>query len=251
MTVPVELQVDKPVARIRLNRPRVLNAIDDSMLDALIESMERAGTDDRVRVIVLSGNGRAFCAGGDIRAMEAMDPPSFAATIERYRQLALVMRGLSRPLVAMLHGYVLAGGFELALLCDLRVAAASTRLGLPDAALGLSPTSGMTWLLPRLVGLGRAFELLWSRETIDGAEAERLGIVTAAVADDRLEEQVAALAARLAAWPAAGMAHTRALLRAGLESTFEEALEAEVRAEIDCFADPEVRARFRRFLARR
>ena len=135
---------------------------------------------------MLTGRGRAFSAGGDITAMGGMDEGEFADTIARYMRVSAAFRACPKPIVAAIHGYALAGGFELALMCDVRFAAVGTQFGLPDTPLGLSPTSGMTYLLPRIVGLGRAMYLALSAENIDAEEAERIGLVSRVVAPDAL-----------------------------------------------------------------
>src|SRR6188472_1073101 len=173
----IESDLREGVLHVRLNRPEKLNAINDAILDRLLSVTEQGRRDAKVGAVVLSGRGRAFSAGGDIQAMEAMNEPAFRDTISRYMRLAHAFQSLSKPIVAALHGHVLAGGFELAVISDLRIAAEGTVLGLPDAALGLSPTSGMTWLLPRIIGLGRAMYLTLSAAEIDAEEAERIGLV--------------------------------------------------------------------------
>jgi enoyl-CoA hydratase/carnithine racemase len=115
-----------------------------------------------------------------------MDEAIFSRTIGLYREMAKDFRACPKPIVAAIHGYALAGGFELACLCDIRIAAEGTLFGLPDTPLGLSPTSGMTYLLPRIVGLGRALDLTLSAQNIDTAEAHRIGFVTRVVEDRRL-----------------------------------------------------------------
>jgi enoyl-CoA hydratase/carnithine racemase len=240
-----------PLAWISLNRPEKLNAINDDMLLQLLKAFATVEGDARIGAAVLSGRGRAFSAGGDIKAMEAMDQSSFANTISLYMKLALAMRASSKPVVAAIHGYAFAGGFELALLCDVRIAAEDAKFSLPDAALGLSPTSGMTYLLPRIVGLGRALHLTLTGDTIDASEAERIGLVTKVVAPDDLLTTAGAYASRIASHPRIGVANTRAEFYGALDGDFDAAITREYAGELQCFAAQEVKERFRDFLQRK
>jgi enoyl-CoA hydratase len=247
----VEVEVRDGVAWIALNRPEKRNAIDGGVLDGLLAAVARLRDDANVGAGVLHGRGPSFSAGGDITAMAAMDEPEFAATIARYMELAGAFRTCPKPLVAAVHGHALAGGFELALLCDVRIAAEDAVFGLPDTPLGLSPTSGMTWLLPRVVGLGRALDLALLAEPIDAREAERIGLVTRVVPPARLLDEAGRCAARVAAFPRTGVAHTKALLHGPLDAGFAAATAAEHAAEVECFRDPAARANLRAFAERR
>ncbi len=248
-TVGLELRGD--IAVITLDRSAKLNAIDDEMLDGLLATIEDVGRTDAVGAAVLTGRGRAFSAGGDITAMAGMDESTFATTIAKYMQLAAAFRACRVPIVAAVHGYALAGGFELALLCDVRFAATGTQFGLPDTPLGLSPTSGMTWLLPRVVGLGRAMYLTLWAEPIDAEEALRIGLVSRVVEPDALLPEAEAFAHRLAAYPRLGVVGTKRGFLDALETDFEAATAAEAEAELACFRTPETRARLRAFADRK
>ncbi|MFO1173526.1 MAG: enoyl-CoA hydratase/isomerase family protein [Hyphomicrobiaceae bacterium] len=249
-----DLLVDRPrpgVLHLRLNRPSKLNAITDSMLDDLSASLAAAESDTAVRAVVLSGEGRAFCAGADIGGLHASDPATFRATIDRFMAFSAAMQAFSKPVIAALHGYVMAGGFELAVLCDVRIAAEGTKLGLPDIAIGLSPTSGMTYLLPRLIGWSRAVDLTLSGRTIDTEEAERIGLVTQIVSAGQLIETALDYASTLASAPAVGVVMTKKLYRESMQGNLADALARETDAELACFAEPETQARFKAFLERR
>lgn len=249
MTV-VDVEIRGDVALITLGRPDKLNAINDDMLDGLLVAIETVAASDVVGAAVLTGRGRAFSAGGDIGAMDGMDDASFAATIARYMQVSAAFRACPKPIVAAVHGYALAGGFELALMCDVRFAATGTRFGLPDTPLGLSPTSGMTWLLPRVIGLGRAMYLtLWGQD-IDAAEAERIGLVSRVIAADALLDEAEAFAHLIASYPRIGVAWTKLGFQRALESDFEAATASEAAAELACFRSPDTREQFRAFVER-
>ena len=247
----VEVVTTGDVAIVTLDRPEKLNAINDEILDGLLDAIDAISRSESVGAAVLTGRGRAFSAGGDITAMDGMDDEAFAATIARYMAVSAAFRACPKPIVAAVHGYALAGGFELALMCDVRFAARGTLFGLPDTPLGLSPTSGMTWLLPRIVGLGRAMDLALSGENIDADEAQRIGLVTRVTAPATLLGEADAYAHRIASYPPVGVAWTKLGIGRAMESGFEDATRAEAAAELACFQSPATRERFRAFIDRK
>jgi enoyl-CoA hydratase/carnithine racemase len=247
----VEIEIRNRVAWIALNRPDKLNAINDEVLNGLRQAIARLNENAEAGAAVLFGRGRAFSAGGDITAMSAMDEAGFSRTIGLYMQVAKDFRSCRKPIVAAIHGYALAGGFELACLCDVRLSARGTMFGLPDTPLGLSPTSGMTWLLPRIVGLGHALHLTLLGEPIDAEEAQRIGFITRLTHPDSLHEEARRITEKIASYPRVGVGHAKAEFHAALQSSFEEATTAEHEGEVACFRDPETRAQFRRFVERK
>ena len=239
------------VAILRLNRPRVLNALDPELVGALTAAVDAAAADPDVGCVVIEGEGRSFSVGGDLTAMLEMDAASFRAYIEQFQALSRIMWRLPVPTIAALHGHVLAGGFELAIECDIRVAADDAVFGLPDTRIGLSPTSGMSWLLPRIVGEGWARHLLLTGESIDARAAERIGLVTRVTARANLDEAVRSMAASIADQPPEALRQIRRVLDGAANGTLEEALAAELEAELACFATPEFQAGLRAFRDRR
>lgn len=247
----VEVETRGDVALITLNRPEKLNALSVEMLDGLLAAIEQIRDSATTGAAVLSGRGRAFSTGGDISAMSAMDERGFADTIARYMRVSAAFRECPKPIVAAIHGYALAGGFELALMCDVRFAAAGTRFGLPDTPLGLSPTSGMTWLLPRIVGLGRALDLALGAENVDAEEAARIGLVSRVCAPETILDEAEAFAHRVAAYPRVGVGWTKRLLHQAWDTDFATATRSEEEAELDCFRSPDTRERLQAFVERR
>lgn len=239
------------ILHLKLNRPQKLNAITADMLDGLIAGIAEAKSDKTIRAIVISGEGRAFSAGADLGVLESMEPDSFRALVQRFMTLALAIHAATKPVIAAVHGYAMAGGFELAVMADVRIAAEGTRFGLPDTAIGLSPTSGMTWSLPRLIGWGRAVDLTLSGRVIDAAEAERIGLVSRVVPPDRLIEEALGYAQTIAAAPATGVALTKRLYAESTEGDLAAATAREIEAELACFREEETKERFRQFLARK
>ena len=247
----IEVEDKSDVAIISLNRPEKLNAISVQMLDLLLDAVDAIGRSDTFRAAVLTCRGRAFSTGGDITAMHEMDERQFADTISRYMRLSAAFRTCPKPIVAAVHGYALAGGFELALMCDIRFAATGTRFGLPDTPLGLSPTSGMTYLLPRVVGLGRALYLALGAEEIDADEAERIGLVNRVVPPATLLAEAEAFAHQIAGYPRVGIGWTKRTIHDGLDLDFDAATRLETEAEVDSFRAPETKARFQAFVDRK
>ena len=247
----VEVEERGDVAIMTLARPEKLNAISVEMLDELFDAVEEIGRSETIGAAVLTGRGRAFSTGGDISAMHEMDEREFADTVGRYMRLSAACRACPRPIVAAVHGYALAGGFELALMCDVRFAATGTQFGLPDTPLGLSPTSGMTYLLPRIIGLGRALYLALDAENFDAEEAERIGLVSRVVAEKYLVAEAEAFAHRVASYPRVGVGWTKRTFHDGLDLDFDAATRLETDAEVDSFRSPETRERFEAFVDRK
>jgi enoyl-CoA hydratase/carnithine racemase len=191
----VHLSFTDGLAVVTLDRPPV-NAFDASLVDALAQRIRELRAAPDLGVVVLRGAGSSFCAGADINLLAAgmggnqaaVEPTGFAASMQG---LLAEWEELERPTIAVLHGAVMGAGLELALACDLRISSDSARIGLPEAALGLLPGSGGTQRLTRLIGPGRAKRLMFGCETVDGKEAERLGIIEWTAPEETLESVVA------------------------------------------------------------
>jgi 2-(1,2-epoxy-1,2-dihydrophenyl)acetyl-CoA isomerase len=220
--------VEDAIATIVLDRPEALNALTVPLKEELLAAFREAGRDRAVRAVVLTGSGRAFCAGQDLRERLEPDAAPLAVEVrERYNPLILAMRRLEKPIVGAINGVAAGAGASLALACDLRIAAEDASIVLAFGRVGLIPDSGATWLLPRLVGVARAFELALTNEPLSAADAERLGLVTAVVPRDALLDEARGLAGRLAAGAPRAVALTKRALNRSLETDFESALEYE------------------------
>src|SRR5690349_7029305 len=190
-------KIEDGVATLTLNRPDRLNALSPAMVLGLREALERLATDHAVGAIVLTGAGRGFCAGGDVKAMEGAGPQTIEDRTgwwRRAHQVPLLLRSIPKVVIAAINGPVAGAGLGLALACDLRVAAASARFGTAFARIGYSGDYGGSWSLTRLVGTAKARELYFTADIIDADEAGRLGIVNKVVEDDALREETIALA---------------------------------------------------------
>jgi enoyl-CoA hydratase len=210
--------------RLILNRPAKLNAIDHALREALSAAIAEATVDDRVRVIVIAGAGRAFCSGYDLAEAQPGDTWGWRAVLAEDVATTLEVWACPKPVIAQVHGYALAGGLELAMACDLIVATEDAQLGEPEIRFGSAP---VTLLMPYLIGQKLTRELLMTGDLIDGVEALRIGLVNRAVPADRLVAEVDALADRLARVPPDVMAPTKAMLNRAMQTAgFLEAVEA-------------------------
>src|SRR5690606_13543774 len=208
------------IASIRFNRPHVLNALDEAMGAALRSAVETAARDERVRVVVMSGEGRGFMAGGDVgrfHAAGAEAPARLRQLSEPIHDAVLRLAEMTKPVVASLHGPVAGAGLSIALLAELAIAADDAQFTLAYARIGTSPDGSATWSLPRVVGLRKALELALLADTIDAAEALRLNLVNRVVPRERLEAETEALATRLAAGPALAYGRIKRLMRTSLD----------------------------------
>lgn len=218
-------EVADAVATITLDRPDALNALTVASKRELLAALRAAERDPAVRVVVLTGAGRAFCAGQDLR--ERLEPgaaPLETELRERYMPIVRAMRELPKPIVAAVNGVAAGAGMSLALACDLRIAAEGASFVLGFGRIGLVPDSGATWLLPRLVGPAKAAELVLLGEALSADEAERLGLVMRVVPGDALREEVARVAERLAAAAPRALALSKRALQRALDATFDETL---------------------------
>lgn len=214
------------VRTVTLNRPGCLNALNYDVLEELEHVAQASHTDPAVRAVVVKGAGSAFCAGDDLAGMGTERTPLPHSTNVRaelgYPRVILALRRLAKPVLAQVHGYAMGAGCDLALSCDIVIAATGTRFGLSFARRGMA--AGTT-LLPRLVGYHRACELLFSGRTFDVDEAVRLGVVTAATSPERLDEEVRSRAAELAQGPTAALGLMKRAINQGMGMPLETAVD--------------------------
>src|SRR5688500_9034167 len=201
--------------RLVLNRPDKLNAISRELRQALVEGVAAAVADEAVRVIAIAGAGRAFCSGYDLSEGQPPDAWGWREVLAEDVEATLAIWRCPKPVVAQVHGYALAGGLELAMACDLVIAADDARLGEPEIRFGSAP---VTLLMPYLIGQKKTRELLMTGDLVDAVEAARIGLVNRAVPADRLAGEVDALAVRLARVPPDVMAPTKLMLNRSMEA---------------------------------
>lgn len=227
-TVLIDLDVGTGVATITLNRPEALNALTVAMKVELLAAFQELEREPAARAVILTGAGRAFCAGQDLR--ERLEPdaaPLGVEVRERYNPIVRAMRALPKPIVGAINGVAAGAGASLALACDLRIASEAASFALAFGRVGLVPDSGATWFLPRLVGTARAAELALLNDPVAAAEALRLGLVSRVTAPEQLFAEARVIAGRLAAGAPRAIALTKRALDAAWDSNLDAALELE------------------------
>ncbi|MGE0121099.1 MAG: enoyl-CoA hydratase/isomerase family protein [Dongiaceae bacterium] len=234
---------------ITLNRPQRLNAIVPALLEDLIAALQAADRDADIRAVVLTGAGRAFCAGDDLKEFgsQSKDAATTRAYIERIQDVTRAMLLGDTPVIGAIRGWAVGGGLEWVINCDFAIAAEGTRFFFPEIALGVFVTGGVTELLPRLVGLQRARELILLGERFDAAQARDWGLIRTVVPDAALMPEALALARRIAALPPGPVRDLRRILARRHGAGLEAALAAETEATVRGFLDPETAARVAAF----
>jgi 2-(1,2-epoxy-1,2-dihydrophenyl)acetyl-CoA isomerase len=221
-------EVAERIATITLDRPEALNSLTVPLKQELLAALKAAARDRAVRAVVLTGTGRAFCAGQDLR--ERLQPgaaPLAVEVRERYNPIVRAMVELDKPIVGAINGVAAGAGASLAFACDVRIAAETASFVLGFGRVGLVPDSGATWLLPRLIGASKAIELALTNDPLAAVDAERIGLVSRIVPRDELEATTRELALRLAAGAPRALALTKRALQRALESSLDETLDYE------------------------
>lgn len=225
------------VAVITLNRPERLNAINRDLLSGLIGKLDSARNDPAVRVVVLTGAGRAFCAGEDLKETSAgKNLEQWIQETGGLQEVQRVILGLGKPLIAAVPGYALGAGCEFAMSCDIRIASAEAKFGFPETDVGLTITTAGTKLLAQIVGLGKAKELVFTGDFIDAREALRIGLVNKVVTTETLMPEAVAMAHKIVAKSPLALKLTRIAIDQGLHSSFEQTLELEASHLLTCVA---------------
>ena len=244
------------VATITLDRPQSLNALTFEVYRELTETFRALADRPGIRAVVLTGTGRAFCTGGDVKDIIGRLVQRDAAALLEFTRLTCdlvrAMRALPRPIVASLNGTVAGAGAILAIASDLRVAADTAKIAFLFVKVGLSGADmGAAWMLPRIVGLGRATELLMTGEFIDAAQALRIGLYNRVVPADRLAAETAELVGRLARGPIEGIAETKRALESEAHMDLVTALEQEARIQAELMTRPDFQEGYAAFVAKR
>lgn len=245
-----EMPADHPgVCIVRLNRPRSLNALNGELVNRLVDRLHELDADDTVRVVILTGQGRGFAAGADIAEMVGKGPVAVleAPVIARWDEI----RRFAKPLIAAVHGFALGGGLELAMACDIIVAAEGTRLGQPEIRLGLMPGAGGTQRLTRAVGKARAMELILTGQPIAAEEAQQWGLVNRVVPAEQLLPTALALADAIAAGPAVAMRLAKESVLTAYETGLAQGLLYERRLFAALFATEDAQEGVQAFVQKR
>jgi enoyl-CoA hydratase len=225
---------------ITLNRPERLNAITDDLLSNFIEKLRIAQHDQEAASVILTGSGRAFCAGEDLKeTSQGKTSAQWMREIDGLQEIQRVILGLGKPLIAAVRGYAVGGGLEFALSCDMRIAAQDARFGFPETGLGLTVTTAGTKLITQIVGLGKAKELIFTGEFIDAAEALKIGLVNAVVPEEQVLEEALNMCRKINNRSPLALKLSRIAIDQGLHSSFEQTLEIEAAHLLACVSSQE------------
>ncbi|MCA9824016.1 MAG: enoyl-CoA hydratase/isomerase family protein [Dehalococcoidia bacterium] len=236
MSDTVLLSRDGGIATITLNRPDQMNALNGELLDALVLRGREVAEDATVRCVVVTGAGRAFCAGGDLAAIQHDGLVSDAARLERQEEISQLLHEMPKPTVAAINGAAAGAGLSIALACDFRIAGQHAKLTTAFASVGFSGDFGGTWTLQRIVGPAKARELYLLADVISADEAYEMGVINRVVAPREFDEEVLSFARRLAAGPTAAYARIKANFTFGANHTLSETLTVEARNMVDSAA---------------
>lgn len=251
----VLIDVSDGIGTVTLNRPDRLNAFFGTMREEIADALEEMARRDDVRVVVVTGRGRAFCAGADVGYMaELLERQAFEEAdllVTAGRRVIRAVIEMPKPAIAALNGPAAGGGANLALACDLRIASERASIGETFNRIGLAPDWGGSWLVPRLVGRARAAELFMLGEMVPAREAERIGLVNRVVPHDELEAEVQEVARRLARKPALALALAKEALRHSLSAGLDEMLDFEVQAQKRAFRSADALEGTRAFVEKR
>jgi 2-(1,2-epoxy-1,2-dihydrophenyl)acetyl-CoA isomerase len=243
------------IGTLTLNRPEKLNAFTGTMRQEIADALDELERDPEVRVIVITGAGRGFCAGADVgylaELVERRDVEAMAALVEAGRRVVTTIRASAKPVIASINGVAAGGGANLALACDLRIASDQARLGQTFNRIGLHPDWGGTYFLPRLVGPAKALELVWLADVIDADECLRLGLVNRVVPHGALDDETLRIARTLAAKPPLALSLAKRAVYQSLDRTLPEMLDYELDAQLRCFESGDAAEGIRAFVEKR
>jgi 2-(1,2-epoxy-1,2-dihydrophenyl)acetyl-CoA isomerase len=233
----IMVEISDHIGNVTLNRPEKANAFDPEMCDELLEALHMLATADQVRVIVITGAGKAFCAGADLGVLATQGEQ----LVKAGKDIALTIRHAPKPVLAAVNGAAAGGGANLALACDYRIASDQASIGQVFHKLGLGPDWGGSYFLPRLTSISKALELVWSARMVPAAEAFALGLFDRVVVAADLPGEVATLAKQWAGMTPLAVRKTKDALYRSLHSTLEEMLDVEINDQQALFATPEAR----------
>jgi len=246
------VDISEGIATVTVNRPSALNAMTLTTIRELQDAVQGLGASPQVRVVILTGaGGKAFVAGADIAGMRDMEPAEARDMCLLAHRTFTAIEASPKPFIAAVNGYALGGGCELAMCCDIRIAAQSARFGQPEINLGIIPGFGGTQRLPRLIGKGRALEMILTGEMIDAQEAYRIGLVNRVVPADELMATVQGMAARMAAKGLPALRACKEAVSTGLELDLASALTCEAGLFGLCFATADQKEGMSAFLEKR
>ena len=237
----LEKDTENYIARLTLNRPEKRNALNDQTMDELGDALEDVESDDSVRVLIITGAGRSFCAGGDLEALPGGSEPGAWASqnvddirrsFQRVQRSMLCLQRMEKPVIAMINGSAVGAGFDIACACDIRIGTPQARFMVAYVRIGLFPGFGGTWLYPRMLGsIGKAAEMLFTGDFLEAEEAHRLGFLNKLVPEEDLESATSETAKKIAAGPPIAIRFSKLMLYKGLEFDLDTAMRMAAAAE--------------------
>jgi enoyl-CoA hydratase/carnithine racemase len=250
---PILLEKKDGIAKITLNRPEVLNAINRELVLELQKAIEDVEQDDSIRVVIITGAGRAFCAGADLASLRELlgRPQEIEKFVRQFHKVASAIENLGKPVIAAVNGFCLAGGIEIIEFCDIVIAAEDAKIGDQHANYGLLAGGGGTQRLPRIVAIRKAKELLLTGDCVTAAEAERIGLVNKVVPADRLEEEAMQLARKLAEKSPLASKAAKLLVNQGMQTDLATGLELELRTFVHHLGSEDVAEGLKAFAEKR
>ena len=232
-------QKDDKIATIKLNRPKVLNAMNKQLWLDFQAALEDAQNDDKVGVVIITGEGRAFSTGADLKESKDRSLEAYRDYLEELQEASRRIIRFEKPIIAAVNGYALGSGYELALACDIRIAAEDAQIGSPEARVASAVTGGASRLIQDLIGPGKAKELLFTARNIDGREAERIGLVNLAVPGDQLMDTTLQMAEDIAKNSSFSIKMIKKGLQMASEVSLESLMDYEIEACLSCVSTKE------------
>ncbi|HWZ42795.1 MAG TPA: enoyl-CoA hydratase [Candidatus Saccharimonadales bacterium] len=250
----IKTTIQDRIATLTFNRPDKLNALNPELLSGSIETLRSWSTNPEVGAIVVTGAGRAFCAGGDVAAMAQGGEQSLEQSIDRLRgvqELSWLLYNIPKVTIAQVNGFAMGAGLGICLACDLRISSDQAKFGTAYAKVGFGGDFGTTWLLTRYVGAPKAKELLFLADALDAAEAHRLGLVNRVVPHGQLESETMAVAARIAHGPLTSYRYMKANINLATNTDFRTLLDREAETHLRCGQTHDHKEGVRAFLEKR
>ncbi|OLN30937.1 enoyl-CoA hydratase/isomerase family protein [Desulfosporosinus metallidurans] len=247
----IVVEIEEGIAILTLNRPAVLNALNDQVFNELADAASTLTADPSVRVVIITGGEKVFAAGADIGQMASATAVDVTTSDKPSHRAFQLIENMPKPVIAAIAGYALGGGCELTLVADVRIAADNAQFGLPEIKLGILPGAGGTQRLPRLIGSGRAKELIFSGDFIKAEEALRIGLVNKVVPADQLFDEAKKMAKRFAARGAVALRMAKSSVNEGLRMDLEAGLQYEHKCFSLLFATEDQKEGMKAFLEKR
>ncbi len=242
---------EKNIAIIKFNRPKILNAINFRVMEELNQVIDDCANDDEIRVVIITGEGKAFAAGADLKELEKCGPEEAKAASKRGIDVFRKIELLNKPVIAAINGFALGGGCELAMACDIRIASEKAKFGQPEIKLGIIPGFGGTQRLTRLIGRGRSKLLNFTGDMINAEEAQQYGLVDKLVTPEELMVFCISLGAKISALSPLAMKAAKTAINQGIEMDIDKGMALENQLFADCFSTEDAKEGIQAFLEKR